>query len=221
MDAVEEARKRSVDNLQRLYTVVISLAVTELLKRLLVDPSTRAFKTPSLIEGTMLISFVFTIVPFYHGANRYLDATYVTKERTPQNDALMIDFVFLFGEALLTFALAMSCGNIQNYYLLFILLLLYDLIWVFSTQYTSKPNEGADSSYKKWLVINVIAIVIIFLLGWSKYTSLWPNDDVRSLFLVAMGVLRTILDYVVAWKFYFPELMQDNETPKIEEEPNE
>src|SRR5690349_850145 len=71
----KEARKRSVDNLQRLYTFVVGLAVTEMLRRMLNPLAT------DYAVWLMFTAFLFTVVPFYHGANRYLDATYVTGER--------------------------------------------------------------------------------------------------------------------------------------------
>ena len=48
----KEARKRSVDNLQRLYTVVVSLAVTELLRRML-NPLATDYAT-----WLMFVSFI-------------------------------------------------------------------------------------------------------------------------------------------------------------------
>ena len=101
-----EARKRSVDNLQRLYTVVISLAVTESLRRLLMNFSSR-HEVAGYKEWLMFVSLIFTVVPFYHGANRYLDATYVTEERSAKHPALIVDFIMLFIEGLLFFGLAM------------------------------------------------------------------------------------------------------------------
>ena len=111
MSNLREARKRSVDNLQRLYTVVISLAVAESLRRLLGDtpPETIA----DYKQWLMFASLIFTVVPFYHGANRYLDATYVTGERSAKPIALMVDFVMLFLEGLLFFGLAMLTSDEQ------------------------------------------------------------------------------------------------------------
>ena len=91
-----EARKRSVDNLQRLYTVVVSLAVAEGLKHLLI-PKTGVPITST--DWLLFSSLLATVVPFYHGANRYLDATYVTNERKAKHNVLILDFLVLFVEA--------------------------------------------------------------------------------------------------------------------------
>lgn len=96
-----EVRKRSVDNLQLLYTVVVSLAVTDMLQHFLAGPSGISipdFSGIGLAQWLMAVSFLFTIVPFYHGASRYLDATYITGERKAQRAALLIDFVMLLRE---------------------------------------------------------------------------------------------------------------------------
>ena len=82
---MSEARKRSVDNLQRLYAVVISLAVTEAVRRTVFGSQSTDPPELSAISANqwlILTSFLLTVIPFYHGANRYLDATYVTKERS-------------------------------------------------------------------------------------------------------------------------------------------
>src|SRR6476661_3705790 len=84
---MKTVRTRSVDNLQRLYTVVISLALTEYLRRLLTQ-SAEANEATGYNGWLMFVSLIFTVVPFYHGANRYLDATYVTGERAAKPGAL-------------------------------------------------------------------------------------------------------------------------------------
>src|ERR1051325_6616791 len=106
MANLDDARKRSVDNLQRLYSVVVSLAVTEILRRLLIGYAAGG-TIAGYKEWFMFVSLIFTAVPFYHGANRYLDATYVIGERSAKHYALMVDFIMLFFEGLLFFGLAM------------------------------------------------------------------------------------------------------------------
>ena len=95
-----EVRKRSVDKLQLLYTVV-SLAVTDMLQHFLAGSSGISIPDLSQIglpQWFIAVSFLFTIVPFYHGASRYIDATYITRERKAQRAALLIDFMFLLIE---------------------------------------------------------------------------------------------------------------------------
>ena len=86
-----EQLKRSIDALQRLYTIVVGLAVTEALRKF-IAPTPAA---PWWTDWRALIIFLITIVPFYHGANGHLDQTYLygfDGRRREKRYALVIDF---------------------------------------------------------------------------------------------------------------------------------
>jgi len=199
---LKEARKRSVDNLQRLYTVVVSLAVTEGLKRLL-GPSATAVKAS---DWLMLASLIVTLIPFYHGANRYLDATYVTGERSAKNPALLIDFVLLFLEGVAFFALAMAIGAEQMFYSILSALLVFDILWVGMTNLTATGADDKMNDYISWALINAFAAALLLLFVWSNLMSLpfWSTPLARSVSLFAVALARTILDYKRVWRFYYP-----------------
>jgi FtsH-binding integral membrane protein len=208
---LKEARKRSVDNLQRLYTVVVSLAVTEILKRLLINEG----KSASYKEWLMFVSLIFTLVPFYHGANRYLDATYVTGERSAKHHALMVDFIMLFLEGLLFFGLAMVTANESLFYTVLAVLFLLDIIWVGSTNLTATRDEDKMKGYVTWAGINCIALIALLLFVWSNLLNweFWSSDLAKSIALVGVAIIRTVFDYVRVWKFYYPaddDLKSDN-----------
>ena len=155
---LDEVRRRSVDNLQRLYTVVISLAVTEALRRTLLGLSGDDSAAPASVnQWLMLLSLIVTIVPFYHGANRYLDATYVTKERSAKSNVLMVDFLFLFLEGATFFALAMLIKRVEAFYTVLALLLIFDALWVLWTSIPAVDEPEGASTFGAWAIINVVA----------------------------------------------------------------
>ena len=200
-----EARKRSVDNLQRLYTVVVSLAVTESLRRLLVNYSTSG-QVAGLSEWLMFVSLIFTVVPFYHGANRYLDATYVTEERSAKTAALMVDFIMLFLEGLLFFGLAMVMANEAHFYTVLAGLFLLDIIWVGTTNLTATGESDKMPGFAKWAFINFLAFSALLIFVWSNVLNFqfWQTDRARSIALVTVAIVRTVFDYVRVWHFYYP-----------------
>jgi hypothetical protein len=204
---LQEARKRSVDNLQRLYTVVVSLAVTESLRRLLGDFA-RTGAVAEYREWLMFASLIFTLVPFYHGANRYLDATYVTGERSANHAALMIDFLMLFLEGLLFFGLAMVTANESLFYTVLAALFVLDIVWVGTTNLTATDAADKMQGYTKWAIINSIATLSLLLFVWSNLLNwqFWPSDTIKSFALVAVALIRTVLDYIRVWRFYYPPL---------------
>src|SRR4051812_13935542 len=86
---------RSIDSLQRLYTIVVGLAVTAGLSGYL-NPD--LVKTPTgTITSTqprleLLLVLIVTVVPFYHGAIRHLDAAHLFSSKKPPAYTLMVDF---------------------------------------------------------------------------------------------------------------------------------
>jgi hypothetical protein len=204
-DQVSKANTRSVDNLQRLYTVVVSLAVTESLRRLFLGTGT-LFSPPSYESSLMFASLIFTVVPFYHGANRYLDATYVTGERKAKPQALMLDFVILFVEALLFFGLALLTNNQPAFYTVLAILFLLDIIWVGLTNVTAHSESDKFPRYTKWAIINFIAFALLLLFTWSNILNwpIWKNEVATNISLLIVVVARTVIDYILVWPFYYP-----------------
>lgn len=210
---LKEARKRSVDNLQRLYTFIVSLAVTESLRRLLMvfgasaDNATPAIETTSRLDATlMFVSLIFTVVPFYHGANRYLDATYVTNERAAIREALAIDFLLLFLEGLLFFVLAVLTTNTPYFYSVLGILFLFDAFWVWTTNLTAKTEADRFPKIKKWATVNLVAALLLFIFVWSNLLriEMWADEVVNSIVLVLVPIARTLYDYYSVWDFYYP-----------------
>lgn len=201
-----EAKKRSVDNLQRLYTVVISLAVTESLRHLL---SPLNGGSANWKDWLMFISLIVTLIPFYHGANRYLDATYVTQERSAKHFGLMIDFFMLFIEGLMFFVLAVFINNETVFYTVLSALFLFDIIWVGITNITATGNEDRMRGYKRWASLNFLALVCILISVWSNILNwnFWKTDTVTSIILVLISIGRSTFDYMRVWKFYYPTEM--------------
>src|SRR5580658_8196040 len=86
--------ERSVDSIQKIYAVVIALAIAQGAQSLLKDPCGTA--EPSLdriLSGLpAFIAFLATLVPFWHGMNRHLDLCYLEKKGSVVQGALLLDF---------------------------------------------------------------------------------------------------------------------------------
>jgi len=125
----EKAREMSISNLQRLYTVVMSLAIAESLRRLLSGYGDTG-QPPDFASAVAVFSLLITAIPFYHGANRYLEATYITGERKTKSQSLVFDFIALFLEGLIFFMLAVVIKNTPVFYTTLAILFIFDSIWV-------------------------------------------------------------------------------------------
>lgn len=192
-----EQLRRSIDSLQRLYTIVIGLAVTEAL---------RSFLAPAAVAGLWwahwksLAVLLLTIVPFYHGANGHLDQTYLygfEGQRRERRYALLIDFGVLFLEGILFFALALSLTDFARFVKVFQALLSLDVIWAVIVLLTGPSSKDASHAVK-WGVLNLLAVLLILLANDSAW--LLPDAKPRWVFIIAL--LRTLADYGLCWNFY-------------------
>src|SRR4051794_37746654 len=98
------SQSRSVQNLENLYSVVIGAGLSFGIVTL-VDPS----KAPVPLRFELLpyfVSYLVTLIPFYHGALRHLDVVYIEGKRPVRSGALLLDFLGLFLESCLFLALA-------------------------------------------------------------------------------------------------------------------
>lgn len=206
----EESRKRSVDNLQRVYTVVISLAIAESLRRLLSQFGDNG-QLPEYASILAVISLIITIVPFYHGANRYLDSTYVTGERSAKSGALMLDFVAIFGEGLVFFILSILIRNTVVFFTILAALFLFDSFWVWLTKLTSNSQVDKGLEYKTWAIANMVAALFLLLSFWSNLFqwSFWPSPTIQVTAACIAALIRTIFDYATVWTFYYPPSPED------------
>ena len=205
---LKQARTRSVDNLQRLYTFVVSLAFAESLKRALLTTTNNVdLSTSNSGKWMLCAALIITAIPFYHGANRYLDATYVTRERSSKTRfSLMIDFLFVFLLALLMFTLALliTAGGVEDetnrrlFYWGLGLLLSIDIIWIAITRWTTDdaPSPPKTIQFRKWAILNIFAVLIILVL---VYFAKWE-------WLLILLIIRTVVDYLIAHDFYYPPI---------------
>lgn len=104
------AAESSVRNLGALYSVVVGVALAFAMENI-IDPA--ALGSPFRWELLPLFfTLVVTLVPFYHGALRHLDVTYVEHGGADvKAGALLADFLLLFLEGSLFVGLSVLLGR--------------------------------------------------------------------------------------------------------------
>lgn len=198
-----EARTRSVTHLQTLLTVVVSLGVAEALQRLVrIDTVKDSYDFP---DWAMFFSFFVTLVPFFHGANRYLDAAYITLESPARPAGLIADFFFLLVESMLFYLLGAFMGKLVPFYWILAALLVLDAIWVavtflYKEDRTRKKDNTARFNYGPWAAINIVAAFLVVLFA---NLTIIPDAPKISLLCLIVGA-RTVLDYKLSLPVYFP-----------------
>ncbi|MGB9334469.1 MAG: hypothetical protein WCB14_05640 [Candidatus Acidiferrales bacterium] len=193
----ERIKERSVDSLQQIYAVIIALAIAQAVQSLLKDSVGASLLGLSqiLIGLPPFIAFLVTLVPFWHGMNRHLDRCYIEKKSSVVQGALLFDFVTFFLEASLLFAAGWTLRSGIYSYIPVCALLVVDMAWGFVSHQIHFPSR--KSHVIRWSVINLFAIVAAVLI------VLFPFN-LKSIALMMVAIVRSIVDYWFCWNFYFP-----------------
>jgi len=200
--------ERSVDSLQKIYAVVIALAIGHGMQTLLIDRATGAMAdTPELlVRAPTFLALVFTLVPFYHGMNRHLDFCYIERKQGQQaKGALLFDFLVFFLESALLFAAANSIGAGMRAFAALGLLLAVDVVWALISHWIH--YGGIKPSVARWSGINAVVLVIGLFVGLRQDYS----EPAKAELLLVLALVRSGVDYWACWPFYFPDGSTDAE----------
>ena len=205
-ERLSERRRHSVDNLERLYTIVAALALTSAVERIILDRGTstaRHFDVQSIsVEYGSLFMFaalVATMIPFYHGANVYLFETHVFSAPTSHRPlAALMDFLFFFTQGLLFFLASRVIGDAQLFYWVVVAVLVWDCTW---EMFVYLSGESSFAQIQRWLYLNLATSLLLFVV---LVTPLLPDDLRRWGFATVILVVRSVLDYVLNWSAYWP-----------------
>lgn len=197
------AAESSVRNLGALYSVVVGVALAFAMERV-VDPSSvgSPFQWDLL---PLFFALLVTLIPFYHGALRHLDVTYVEQRGAEvRAGALLADFLLLFLEGSLFVGLAALLERPEVFAWTFVALLTLDTIWGFTAHlaFSRHPKLKEEA---RWAIINAVTVVVLvlFLILLGAYPpGSQPHAPGLAFGLLGIAVLRTVVDYFVSWEFY-------------------
>lgn len=190
---------RSVNSLQWFYTIVLSLAVVQAVNGIIEVNTTNLNITFNFANLPQFFSFIVILIPFYQGANRYLDDTYICKKNHVSPFAGLIDFLFFFIEALVFYFMALSIFKPKAFYIGVLVVLLIDVIWL---MFVYCANKEIFQKIKYWLTINVITFTILIIV---LICPLMGNY-IKNWLSMALLIIRTLVDYWLVWSFYWPAL---------------
>jgi hypothetical protein len=175
------------------------VALTELIDR----ASTIPIRLPVL---PYFLAYLLTLVPFYHGALRHLDITYVQEaSQRPRAGALMGDWSLLFIESCLLVAIALLVGRPAAFSYVLAFLLAFDTVWAFVAHLAfSAPGQRAE---RKWAMINLVsaALLVLSIVYLDTLDAAQkPVATYRWVVLLTICGMRTIIDYWWCWSYYYP-----------------
>lgn len=187
--------ERSVDSLQRIYAFVVALAVARSVEAAFVSEGALVWAPERM---PVLVAFVFTVVPFFHGMNRHLDRCYVERHDEHVQGALLADFAVFFLEAAMLFAFATSIRSGLEGFLILAALLALDTLWGMISHWIHYRDESASS--RTWAAVNAVFVVLLLLVYFLEGYA----EPVKPWILALLAVVRTVVDYKLSWAFYFP-----------------
>ncbi len=202
----------SVSFFRQAFILVFALALTEAFKQFVDDKAVagegetgKHFHWDRL---PALVSFLFLIVPFFHGTVRYFYLTYESvKPFSFYSAYLMFDGLVFLIEAALFFAMSRSLALVRwrTFYWCIFWLVSLDSAWGVVAYTHGTPTLT-------WIILNlVLAVFLQWILGrYHGTANQFRASDGRITtegWTAVMGagavIVRTVLDYGFSWNFYF------------------
>jgi hypothetical protein len=195
---IKIAYSRMIDGLQRLYAMIIALALTTSVGVLTVSlglnqPSGVPFShTGSVPTVLMFVAFLSTLVVFYQGMNRHLDETFVCGDLANSHLPLLLDLLVFLAESLILVLIANTINRPVTFFYAWTSLLAVDIAWGLALFWVQRRKATL------WWVVNNFGFVFG---AWLCWRVLAPEN---VLLLAVIEVLRSINDWRMNWEFYFP-----------------
>ena len=204
-----DAIRSSIDSLQRLFLIIIALAIGEAFKQFVSD------KNPSPTERHIywdrlwaLVAFGTLVVPFLHGMlMHFYDSHQAPTQRHPAYSGYLIfDTVMFLGESALFFVLSRSLSPSlwRTFYWTVFLLLLVDMAW----------GLGVSLLYgrevRNWVWVNAAAVATLAVILSACEDTKGTTADVVTpswegpRLACAVMVVRMFADYLTSFPTYFP-----------------
>jgi hypothetical protein len=184
------------------FSIVLALALGEAFKQAVAEhrPGTATGGDIQWDRLPALLTFLFLILPFYQGMNRFLLLNYGGESASQHHYsaiALIIDGVAFMAESAVFFAMSRNLANSRWRYLygIVLFLLLIDSCWGLTVL-----ARTSDPTVLGWVVLNIAFSIVLVILIWRGPKF---SDSSVAIAGTAAMLIRTIIDYWISWDFYF------------------
>jgi len=193
--------------LENFFSFVIGFALTQATMNL-VDTWTQAEVTKLPVGATVLYAaLLVTIVPFYQGMSRFLYETHVVRplqKPGARSSPMLLDIWAFMAMSCIIFAMGRFLNDPIWFFYLWSLLLVTDIAWTLTVWWIQK------SRVPKWALNNAIWLILAWGYWWAIHRTGFPTTIKPGLLpalaygFVLFEALRSVFDYWINWKFYFP-----------------
>jgi hypothetical protein len=210
--------------LERIYQIVVGLAITEAVKRFIREtkpqrPEEGAKREADTVNETDVyfsphkesipeaIAFFFTAVSFFHGMSRYIELTYGNGK--PPSGILLFDIIVFLLEGCIMFMLASALtANRLRFFEVLIALFVLDTIWCAA----SIIFINFSKTLLTWIGENLLCIAVLWPIcywlfpkqgWWATPVTRWKWS--RASIICSFTIItKVVVDCCWNWKdFYF------------------
>jgi hypothetical protein len=205
------ARQRAVKHLETLYAAVVAVGLGVAVNGTVTV--TGDHLDVKWDHVPLVAALLFTLVPFFQGALLHLDNKY-RRDDVGSHPTLvpLVDFAFLFLEAVVIVALAASVADVRSFLVAAAALLALDVIWASVSFRLARtipsPDQragcGSDEELGEWIRINRITLGVFALGFLGHFWVTYPGWMLTT--IAAVGALvRSAVDYRLNHEFYAGE----------------
>lgn len=215
--------ERLESNYKLIYTIIMSAPLLLAMEILLVTQNQQTgflqFKNIADFtarDGILFVLYLIFYTRFFLGDLRYLDLKYLEHQNEDSylerysSSSRLIDFFSLTIHAIFFYALAASITNLKYFYFITLIILLLNAGWLsiiyFATEQSNRERYENRSSIK-WAINNLFCSLALVAYLCFYSTNLYSNKTLMF-FSIILGA-NSILDFILAWKMYFPRLKEE------------
>jgi hypothetical protein len=201
--------KATVETLQKFYSVIVALALTGGLVNLISSWGNAETIASHVSIIAIALSFLVTIVPFFHGMERHLYKTHITYPELGAGGKptpLLVDIFTFIIEGSILFMMGSNLNDPEIFLRFWSALLAVDMVWsliVWGIQRGPSPLWARNNLI--WLCI---AWLVWIGLQWNQPSSSYPSSSHLALFACVFALIeigRSATDYLFYWSLYFPD----------------
>ncbi len=201
-----EADAAHIKVLENFYSFLISFALTQATMKLADSWIENGVSTKMLGTGVLYISLLVTIVPFYQGMNRFFYATHVVRpieKPGSRSSPMLLDIYAFLLMVCILFAMGRFLADPFTFFYLWTALLVIDIAWatvVWKIQDSRTPIWALNNltflgiAWFFWALTKLVTLPLCL----SSITPVLPYG------FVLFEIGRTVQDYRINWKYYFP-----------------